>query len=354
MVRTKNPAPATKSLKTRAEARAKLLEPTRAPIIKHLHELRRRLVYVALSVTVGSSLAYAIETPLVRALLRPSHGQHFVYTSPLGGVNFLFSVCLYAGIAISIPVLIFNFLQFIRPLMHATTMRFVFLSSIASCLIAIGGITFGYFAGLPAALHFLLGQFSGFTQIQALITVQAYLSFVIAYLLGSALMFQLPLILLFINRIKPLKPSQLWHYERHLIVGAFIIGFLMNPTPNLFDQLFVVAPLIIMYQLSIFVVWIVNRDVDPAEVHALSTEDELRRSQRTEQAVQLAPVVLPDTLPEEPIPVVAAAPAVKQVVVQATETTVDIPVTTAQSPELTLPDSDLPAKTTKIFVNAIE
>ncbi|HSX05948.1 MAG TPA: twin-arginine translocase subunit TatC [Candidatus Saccharimonadales bacterium] len=267
-------------------------EHDKLPLIEHLHELRRRLFYVAASVAVGSAIAYGLEQKLIAVLLRPSHGQKFIYTSPLGGMNFLFSVCLDLGLVVSTPIIIYQILAFMQPLMRDTTRKFLLLASGATGLVAIGGVIFGYFVGLPSALHFLLHQFTS-VQIRPLITIQSYMQFVALYLFGSALMFQLPLILLFINRIKPLKPSKLFKYERHLIAGSFIIAFIMNPTPNIIGQLTVVVPMILTYQFGILLVWLVNRTHQPNWLEQLRRADAERQAERAaRQLIPLAPAVL--------------------------------------------------------------
>jgi sec-independent protein translocase protein TatC len=275
---------------TKNQAKANILERDRAPLIEHLHELKRRLFYVAVSIAVGSALAYAVEQHLINALLRPSKGQHFIYTSPMGGINFLFSVCIYVGVALSLPIIVYNFLQFVRPLMRDTTARFIFIASGVSGCIALGGLAFGYFIGLPAALTLLLHQFHS-SQIQALITIQSYMAFVTAYLFGSALMFQLPLFLVFINRIKPLKPSQLFKYERLVVIFSVIVGFIMNPSPNLISQGMVIIPIILMYQVGILLVWFINRGGHGEKFSQLLSEDAIRQAERTQQAAQLLPVL---------------------------------------------------------------
>jgi len=283
----------TKRPHTKNHTKAKILERERAPLIEHLQELKRRLFYVVVSVAVGGAIAFGLENQLIKGLLRPSHGQKFIYTSPMGGINFLFSVCIYVGVALSLPIIVYQFLQFIRPLMRNTTARFVFVGSAISGFIALVGIVFGYFIGLPAALTFLFHSFHN-PQVQALITIQAYMSFVTAYLLGSALMFQLPLFLIFINRIKPLKPSTLLKYERHVIIVSVIVGFIMNPSPNLVSQSIVVVPIILMYQVGIGIVWLINRNGRGDKFSALLNEDAARRAERSQQAAQLLPVLHPE------------------------------------------------------------
>jgi len=267
------------------------LRTDKLPIIEHVHELRRRLFYVAACVAVGGVAAYGVQQRVVSILLRPSHGQHFIYTSPLGGINFLFGVCLDIGLVVATPVIIYQLLAFLHPLMRGTTHRFLLLSSGAAGAVALAGVCFGYLVGLPSALHFLLHQFTTI-QVRPLITIQSYMQFVSLYLLASALMFQLPLILIIINRIKPLKPQGLLKYERHLIAAAFILAFVMNPTPNIVGQLVVVVPIILMYQAGIALVWFLNRrQTGQSWLQKLLQEDAERQAERMSR--QLVPFIEP-------------------------------------------------------------
>ena len=242
-----------------------------AAFVEHFQELRQRLFYVALSVVVFSAAAYALERQVVSALLRPAHGQHFIYTSPIGGMNFLVKLCIYVGVAISIPVIVYQFLRYLEPLVPRSSTRFIFVGTLASGLFALAGMVFGYFIGLPAALEFLLHQFVT-QQVSPLLTIESYLSFVSMYMIGAALMFQIPLIVLFINRIKPLKPSQLFHYERWVILVSVVLAFIMNPTPNIISQLFIAGPMILTYQISIAIIWWQNRKAKQPAIEAGSTE----------------------------------------------------------------------------------
>lgn len=277
---------------SRNQARAKTSGLDKLPLVEHLQELKRRLFIVAVSVVAGSMIAYGVQRSIIDVLLRPSHGQHFIYTSPLGGINFLFSVCLDIGIAVSVPLIVYQLLRFLEPLMHRTTRKFIMTVSLISGIVALAGVIFGYFVGLPAALNFLLHQFTN-AQIKPLVTIQSYMSFVSMYLLGSALMFQLPLILIIINRIKPLKPAKLFHYERHVIVFAFITAFIMNPTPNVLDQMMVVIPIIVMYQVGIALIWFVNRGGRLAKFQQLLDEDLGRQAERLVRAAHLQPLLQP-------------------------------------------------------------
>jgi sec-independent protein translocase protein TatC len=233
---------------------------------------------------------YFVQQKVVAILLEPAHGQHFIYTTPGGGLDFLFKICIFSGLLFSTPIIIYNFLGFCEPMMSHTSRRFVTLTSLACAALAGCGVVFGYFVGLPSALHFLLHQFTT-VQIRPLVTIQSYLSFVVAYMIGSALLFQLPMILIIINRIKPLKPKKLLHYERWVILVAFVLAGLMNPTPNIFSQLLVAGPFILGYQLSIIILAILNRNHNPEQAAQLIKQDSMVQAQRQTVYADAKPLV---------------------------------------------------------------
>lgn len=234
------------------------LDEKRLLFIDHVQELRRRFFFIALSVCLFSIVGYSIQQYLVHFLLKPAGSQHFIYTSPGGGLSFLFQVCIYFGIALSIPVIVYQSLKFIEPLLQFRTKRVVARYSFLSGVLALSGASFGYFVGLPVALGFLGHQFTS-QQIQPLLTIQSYLSFVTIYIVGLALLFQIPLIMLFINRIKPLSPRKLLSFERYMIVVAFVAAAIMTPTTDILNMFLFAAPMIAMYQLAVIMVFFKNR-----------------------------------------------------------------------------------------------
>lgn len=302
MNRNKNQKPTQKSRPhKRPDASTKLT------FLEHLYELRRRLFYIAVSVSVFSAAAYSVEHPIIKVLIAPAHGQRFIYTSPIDGVNFLFKVCLYSGLIVSIPVIVYNFLRYIEPLMAKDSKRFITWGSITSGLLAAVGIVFGYFMGLPAALHFLLHQFIT-NQVTPMLTIQAYISFVMTYMIGAALLFQLPLIILFINRVRPLRPSKLFHYERWVILLAFVMSGLMNPTPRVLDQLIVAGPIIIMYQFSIAMIAVINRPRRSKRIQKLAGQDAAAQAARLERLASMKTVwQTASNLADEPQILIASA-----------------------------------------------
>lgn len=296
-------------MKTRSQAKTRiqtkkrnkqtLAKTDRIPFMQHIAELRKRLAWVILSVVVFAGVGYAINDQLISWLLRPAADQQFIYTTPGGGLNFLIQVIIYFGIAVSIPVIVYNFFKFIEPLLQRQSSSFITKLTLSSIGLAIGGIAFGYYIGLPSAMHFLAGMLTDRGDIEALLTISDYLSFVTIYLAGAAIMFQLPIIIVFINRIKPLSPRKLLKGERWVIVLAFIAAAIITPTPDMFNQALIAIPIILVYQVGVVLVWLQNRYSTYSKVQNLLANDAKTQSQRNAIEKQL----LISNKPLEPIEV---------------------------------------------------
>jgi len=243
------------------------------------------------SVLLFGTAAYFVQQTLVHLLLKPAHGQHFIYTTPGGGISFLFEVCTDVGLILSLPLLIYEVLEFLTPLLDHDIRRFIGRCVSVSAALGALGVAFGYFLGLPLALHFLGHQFTT-KQITPLFTISEYMSFVTVYLGGSALLFQIPLVLIIINRIKPLSPKRLLHFERWVIVIAFMVSMLMAPTVNIADQLIIAGPLIIAYQIGILLIWRTNRRPKrPKHILSLLEEDRLAQAERVRRVAAARPLL---------------------------------------------------------------
>lgn len=233
-------------------------------VMEHLRELRRRLLICVLFVLAGSIAGYALQDTLLAIIQKPL-GDVLYYTTPGGGFTFIFELSVVFGIVITVPILLYQAIKFIEPAISKLSLRFIAGIVLASYILALGGMAFAYFISLPAALHFL-GEFGG-DGIRSMITAEAYFSFASKYLLGFAALFQLPLLLLLINRIKPQRPRKLLGIVRYVIVGSFIVAAILTPTPDPINQALMAGPIIALYIVSVGLVALVNRRQRPARSH---------------------------------------------------------------------------------------
>lgn len=230
--------------------------PIKHSVADHLSELRSRLLYSILALVFGSLIGYRFRNEIIDFLTQPL-GQHLFYLSPTGGLDFLVKICLLFGFLLAIPVIIYNLFKFIEPAIPpyvAYSIRNVVVTSIGLALL---GSAFAYYVSLPAALYFL-DNFNS-EQISSLITAQEYFTFVVLYIGGFAMLFQMPLVFSFINKVKKMNPIILMKKQRYVILGSFIIAAILTPTPDPINQVIMAVPIILLYQVSVGVVWSENK-----------------------------------------------------------------------------------------------
>lgn len=222
-------------------------------LMQHVDELKTRLFWVAVIFVIASACVYPFFDQIIAIITAPIGDHKLYYFTVTGGLSFIIKVCMYVGIIASIPALVYHLYKFIAPAIGSKRSKNVAVYTIASAILGLVGVVFSYYVILPAALRFLTDFSLG--QIDNLLSIDSYVSFVIAYLVAGALLFQLPVILLAINNVHRLKPKKLLSYERFLIVGAFIFAALISPTPDAVNQTILALPIIVMYQVGVLLVW---------------------------------------------------------------------------------------------------
>lgn len=213
-----------------------------------------RLMLVAAVFIVGACLAYSYQAFLVPLLLDPLGGEKLVYLNPAGGFSFIFLISIYAGIALSFPMLVQQIYAFLRPVLPSGSHKKSSVIIVSSFLLLIAGIAFGYFVAVPSALQFLYGFADQY--VEASLTAESYLNFIIAYTIGIGIVFQIPLLLLLINSIKPLTPGGLMKSEKWVLLLSFIVAAIITPTPDPINQAIIAGPVIAVYQIGVVAVLI--------------------------------------------------------------------------------------------------
>lgn len=242
---------------TETSSRANPQEPELPTLMDHLQELKGRFFWIAVAFIVASGLAYPRYSEIIHLLTAPMGKQELYYMTPAGGFSFIIKVCMYVGIIAVLPVAIYHLYKFITPVMKQRSAYSVMFYTLMSTILGVVGVLFAYFFTLPASLHFLNNI--NIDQISSMITIDAYMSFVIAYILAGALLFQTPLVMMIINAVSPLSPKKLMNYQRHMIVVSFLVAAIISPTPDVVNQTILAAPMVVMYQVGIIIIWFKNR-----------------------------------------------------------------------------------------------
>lgn len=266
----------------------------------HIRELRWRVLWVALLFVIASAVAYNYHDLLVQIVMAPLGGEKLVYLTPGGGFSFIFQVTLYAGFVAAAPMLMYQLYGFVRPTLPGYAQKSAVKVAVFATLLMIAGVMYGYFVAVPAALTFL-SNFAG-ANIVPNLTAESYLSFFLSYIGGLALLFQLPLLLIFWHWIKPMKPGGLLKSERFIILFAFIAAALITPTPDPANQAMIAVPLIAIYQIGVVTVLIMI---------ARKRKQPEAQAQPLERVAEPQPVPLFKEAPQPvspPMPVVTVQP----------------------------------------------
>jgi sec-independent protein translocase protein TatC len=229
----------------------------------HINELRKRLALPGVMLLVGGMVGYAFHAKIIDFIKAPLN-QDLYYTTPAGGFNFIMKVCFILGITLAVPTLIYGVVSFIEPAVEKKISRKL-ISMVTFMSLALGliGGLFAYYIVLPMSLHFFSGiKLDG---ISPLISADDYLNFALTCILSFILLFQLPLLVLFINHIKPMSPRKLLKYERHVIVGSLAVALVLPFTFDPLSQFLIAVPIIVLYNLSILFIWVANRKLRKAQ-----------------------------------------------------------------------------------------
>lgn len=223
---------------------------------EHLGELKKRSLIVLGNFLLGALIGFALHKQ-IEAILQKPLGQTLYYSNPAGGLSFALQIAMGVGIIAALPLLLYQIMQFIRPAMKPIKTRLVLLVIMCSIGLAVMAVVYVYFVSMPAALNFLV-SFNG-DSIQALIDVNDYIRFVLAYCGAAILAFQLPLFLLFANKVRRFPPGGLTKLQRPVIIGAIIVAGVITPTVDPINQMLLAVPIIILFESGAIVVSIANR-----------------------------------------------------------------------------------------------
>ena len=219
-------------------------------LVEHLAELRTRLIQSLAAVGIASAAAYAGIDQIMAYLVAPA-GKLY-YMTPAEAFFTYCKVALVAGFLLALPVLCYQIWAFFAPALTKRE-RVAGLAMVpAAVALFYAGILFAYFFALPMAVKFFLGFASD--SLAPLLSLGGYVSFVLSFCLPFGLVFQLPVIMLALAATGILKPAMLAGKRKYVVVLAFVAGAVISPTPDVFGQTLLALPIILLYELSLFMI----------------------------------------------------------------------------------------------------
>ncbi|MFQ5594371.1 MAG: twin-arginine translocase subunit TatC [Anaerolineae bacterium] len=222
----------------------------RMTLIEHLEELRQRLIKaaIALAVTTGLSIIFAKQVLEAFRSLLPGEAPLQAFT-PTETYVVYFKVALLCGLAIAMPVIVYQFVAFLVPGLTRRERRWLYLVAPLAGLLFVLGLLFAYFVILPFGLPILQGFLSDLVVQQW--RLDYYVSFVVRFLVITGLIFETPLVIYFLSKIGVVSHQRLARSRRYAIVVAAGVAAILTPTTDPFTMLLVMGPMILLYEFGI-------------------------------------------------------------------------------------------------------
>ena len=244
----------------------KELDETAAPLMDHLVELRKRLIwsFAALLVAFGVCFYFAghiltfLAQPLVRAF-PPGEGK-LIYTKLYEAFFVEVRVAFFAAFCVSFPVIANQIWAFVAPGLYSKEKRAFLPFLVATPILFTLGASLAYYVVMPKAFEFFLGyqgNLGGIEQ-EALPAIGDYLSLVMHFILAFGISFLLPVLLMLLERAGLVTRAQLKSGRRYAILVAFIVSAVATP-PDVLSQFMLAIPLILLYEISLIAIWFTER-----------------------------------------------------------------------------------------------
>jgi sec-independent protein translocase protein TatC len=251
------------------------IDDSKMPLLDHLVELRRRLLwsFLALAIAFGICLTFArpIFALLVQPLLAAGQGK-IIYTDIFEAFFVEIKVAFFAAIMCAFPVFATQAWRFIAPGLYGNEKKAFLPFLLMTPVLFTAGASMAYFVAIPIALKFLLGysgNIGGITQ-EALPGVGNYLDFVTKFMFGFGVAFLLPVLLMLLERAGIVTLAQLRNGRRYAIVAIVAIAAVLTP-PDVVSQMLLAGPLVLLYEMAIIAIRLTGRSRKSAPAQDVET-----------------------------------------------------------------------------------
>lgn len=243
--------------------RKRQLNEANLPLMEHLKALRKVLVISAYAILIGTIVGWFFSDRTFAYLAAPVtqlEAITFITTTPLEPMLVKVKISLLIGIVLALPVVIWQIWSFVLPALKQNERKYLYFIVPSSVVLFLGGVALCFFVVLPIGLKFLL--FIGGDAVKSytpFLTKSSYFGFLTTMFLTFGLVFQLPIVLLILIRIGVLSPQALAAKRRWAILSIVILAVVVSPTPDLLTQLLMAGPMYLLYEISIWLGYLVSR-----------------------------------------------------------------------------------------------
>lgn len=249
----------TKQIEEKSAEVSDELAGSEAPLLEHLVELRKRLIYSAITIVVLIAFCFIFASTIYDWLLIPYKravpGASLIFTAPQELFFTYLNVALFGAIFLGFPIIAIQIYMFVAPGLYKHERKAFLPYLVATPVFFVAGTALVYLVALPMALHFFAGMQTD--DIQMLTSVSEYLGLAMLLILAFGICFQLPVVLTLLAQIDLIHVDMLKKGRRYAIVGILIFAALITP-PDPISQLGLALPMYLLYELSIISVQMVE------------------------------------------------------------------------------------------------
>jgi sec-independent protein translocase protein TatC len=235
-------------------------------VVEHLRELRTRVLRGLVALLVGTVVGYVVFPDVLEVLirpycavadqLRPDGSCHLIALRPLEPFSVRVKTSVVIGGFLAAPILTYQLWRFVTPGLTVRERRFSLPFVVLSQLLFAIGIAFAYLV-IPQGLRILLGL--GGPGIEALLSADEYLSFFLTMSVAFGLVFELPLVLIFLALVGVVRVSGLRRARPYAVVAMFVAAAIITPTTDAVTLLLLAGPMVLFYEMSVGVAWLIER-----------------------------------------------------------------------------------------------
>jgi sec-independent protein translocase protein TatC len=246
------------------------LEESKAPLLEHLVELRKRIVYSLYALFLTFIVCFYFSKDIYNFLTQPladafagQSDRRMIFTALYEAFFTQVKVALWGGLCVAFPFMAYQLWRFIAPGLYKHERKAFWPFLIATPFMFILGASFVYYVMLPRAIRFFLGYENqggnGTIPIELQARVGEYLDFVTTLIFAFGFCFELPVLLMLLGRVGIVTSKGLASFRRYAVVAVFAVAAIVTP-PDVFSQLSLAVPLVGLYEVSIWGVWMIERD----------------------------------------------------------------------------------------------
>jgi len=229
---------------------------TSMPLLRHLDELRQRIFKAFLGVILTTAVSFVFTQRLIDFLASPIGGsQALVSIEVTENIAIYMKVALLSGLVLGMPVIIYQALSFIFPGLKSKERKWLLLGVPAASILFAAGVAFCWFIMLPAAIPFLVN----FIGITTHVRPANYFSFITTVMFWIGVSFEMPLITTLLAKLNFVTAKQLLNGWRYAFVGIAMVAALITPTVDPVNMGLVMAPLCVLYLISVLLAALVGR-----------------------------------------------------------------------------------------------